>query len=87
LEGPDDCEFDYDGFCFWKNDKNSLYTFDWLRWTGATPSKNTGPTADHTSGKGKIMTSGKGKVMTNGKGKVMTPPFCFLWVLPLYDIL
>lgn len=52
LKGPDDCEFDDDKFCYWTNEPNNVYTFDWLRGTGATPSTNTGPTADHTTGTG-----------------------------------
>ena len=50
--GADDCEFDYDKMCHWKNDPTNSEGFDWIRHTGNTPSGSTGPSADHTSGSG-----------------------------------
>ncbi|XP_053397254.1 uncharacterized protein LOC123551744 isoform X2 [Mercenaria mercenaria] len=44
-----DCDFD-DGFCNWAQDKTD--DFDWIRWSGETPTDGTGPNSDHTSGEG-----------------------------------
>ena len=50
FEGEDDCLFDEQEFCFWKDQSNEVYR--WQRIKGSTPSGNTGPDGDHTSGKG-----------------------------------
>lgn len=47
--GPDDCEFDVEGMCFWTNDKTNNARYQWERIDGETPSGSTGPTGDHTS--------------------------------------
>ena len=52
ISGPDDCEFDGDGFCYWVQDKSDTSPVDWERIKGSTPTANTGPSADHTSGTG-----------------------------------
>ena len=52
FSGPDDCEFDFDVMCHWKNDPNNPSVFNWERNTGRTLSSSTGPSGDHTSGSG-----------------------------------
>ena len=46
------CNFD-SGLCYgWQQSDSD--DFDWTRYTGSTPSSNTGPSSDHTSGSGKL---------------------------------
>lgn len=52
LTGPDDCDFDFDGFCRWSTNNDNSDKFEWLKGSGATPSSRTGPSADHTTGAG-----------------------------------
>ena len=52
LTGPDDCDFDFDGFCHWSKNNNRDDKFEWLIGSGTTPSSRTGPSADHTNGTG-----------------------------------
>ena len=47
------CDFDLSR-CGFEQDKTDK--FDWIRRTGNTPSKSTGPSADHT-GKGGLLTN------------------------------
>lgn len=54
ISGPDDCEFDFDLMCHWRNDPNNPSYFNWERNTGGTPSSRTGPSGDHTSGSGTV---------------------------------
>ena len=51
--GPDDCEFDGEEFCHWKNSKTA--DAKWLRHTGVTTSRHTGPIGDHTSGSSTLL--------------------------------
>ena len=48
--GPDDCSFEYESKfpCHWYN--ISGYSLRWIRYSGSTPSYNTGPTGDATVG-------------------------------------
>lgn len=48
--GPDACQFDAQGMCFWKD--MSAREYRWRRIKGNTPSKNTGPDGDHSTGEG-----------------------------------
>lgn len=50
LAGPDACQFDAQGMCFWKD--MSAREYRWRRIKGNTPSKNTGPDGDHSTGEG-----------------------------------
>ena len=47
---PDDCLFDSQGMCFWKDESPSS-GYRWTRIKGRTPSGNTGPDNDHTTDK------------------------------------
>ena len=74
--GLDDCEFDYGIFCRWVNDPTNSYNFDWLRRSGTTPSKSTGPSADHTSSSGdRFQTSEEKNAFLN------TLNFCMFYFL------
>ena len=44
------CNFDI-WYCGWDNGPDSS-AFKWIRHTGPTPSRGTGPSKDHTSGQG-----------------------------------
>ena len=48
--GPDDCDFEDEPrfTCHWHN--ASGYILQWVRNTGSTPSRNTGPNGDATDG-------------------------------------
>lgn len=48
--GPDDCLFDAQGMCFWKDESPSS-GYRWTRIKGRTPSSSTGPDNDHTTDK------------------------------------
>ncbi|XP_048582934.1 MAM and LDL-receptor class A domain-containing protein 2-like isoform X2 [Nematostella vectensis] len=50
--GPDDCEFDANGWCFWTQDSSDTSPTPWIRNQGTTSSSDTGPSGDHTSGSG-----------------------------------
>jgi hypothetical protein len=44
-----DCDFE-EGFCAWET--ANLTNFSWTRWSGVTPTIQTGPSVDHTTGSG-----------------------------------
>ena len=48
---PDDCLFDAQGMCFWKEESPRTSGFIWRRISGRTPSGSTGPDNDHTTEK------------------------------------
>ncbi|XP_041467546.1 MAM and LDL-receptor class A domain-containing protein 1-like [Lytechinus variegatus] len=42
------CDFEYDTCTYWNEPSND--DFDWIRWSGQTPSLNSGPDTDHSTG-------------------------------------
>ena len=41
-----DCDFENSTFCGWENDKTGISKFNWIIWSGITPSRATGPQSD-----------------------------------------
>lgn len=73
--GSDDCEFDFDVMCHWKNDPNNPSDFNWERNTGGTPSSRTGPSGDHTSGSGHYLFVETSGVDEGEKAKLISRTF------------
>lgn len=73
--GPDDCEFDFDGMCHWKNDPNNPSNFNWERNTGSTLSSKTGPSGDHTSGSGHYLFVETSGISAGEKAKLLSQTF------------
>ncbi|XP_031549766.1 uncharacterized protein LOC116287250 [Actinia tenebrosa] len=74
--GPDDCEFDVDGMCFWSNDKTNNDRYQWERNDGETPSSATGPTGDHTSKTGSYLyAEASGPAQAGDKARLLSKTF------------